>query len=81
MAECTKTTRKNMINIVTNVKYHIRDQIISQTITRLRSRISYILRRKVDILVLEQVADELRSSLLKNCTVEYNKPQNKKEIT
>lgn len=78
MAECTKTTRKNMINIVTNVKYHIRDQIISQTITRLRSRISYILRRKVDILVLEQVADELRSSLLKNCTVEY---KNSKEIT
>jgi hypothetical protein len=49
-----------MINVVTNMKYHIRNQIISQTITRLRVRVSYKIRRKVDILVLEQVADELR---------------------
>lgn len=81
MAECSKTTRKNMINnIVIKLQHHVRGQVWTQS-NHLRSRISYILRRKVDILVLEQVADELRSSLLKNCTVEYNKPQNKKEIT
>lgn len=79
MAECTKTTRKNMINnIVDNILHNGNIafapsanifRILSRSVvvdSNFRSCIHCYVRRKVDILVLEQVADELIDSILKN---------------
>lgn len=52
-------------NVLINLKYHVRNQVWTQS-NHIGSHIRYIVRRKVDILVLEQVADELLISILKN---------------
>lgn len=63
-------------NVLINLKYHVRNQVWTQSNhigshirycpSKGRSHIRYIVFRKVDILVLEQVADELLISILKN---------------
>lgn len=52
-------------NVLINLKYHVRNQVWTQS-NHIGSHIRYIVFRKVDILVLEQVADELLISILKN---------------